>query len=252
MDKKYLHLQDEALKILHDKGIFTVATSINLEDYEKTLDLAKKSPNILPTFGLFAHYALEYKPEIHNPVMEKSRILSEIGLTSMNMDPNLDYKKMEDVFRILLEHAEKAEKIVICHTSSEDEKALDILDKYSLPGVVIHGFRASHDLLQKIIDKGYYVSVGAMILDLFKERKNWNQSRSIAAEIPLDLLLTETDGPAPSIGLTTETIIQVVDTVAELKHESHQEIKSTVFSNFRKLIGRDIGLCKFSEVLSRT
>ena len=187
-DKEYLHLQNEAVKMLHDKGIFTVATSTNLEDYELTMELAKKSRNILPTFGLFATYSLDYNPEFHNPAMESRRVLSEIGLTSMNMDPNLDYAKMEDVFRILLKHAEKSQKIVIVHTSSEDEKALNMLDNYSLPGVVIHGFRAEHTLLQKIIDKGYYVSVGALTLELFKKSENWDHWRSIAAGIPMDLL----------------------------------------------------------------
>ena len=251
MESEYLHLREGVLKMLHEKGIFSVAASTSLEQYNQSLELAKKSRNILPTFGMFANYD-DFNPEIHIPIMENSPILSEIGLTSMNMDPPPDLSKMEELFRVFLEHAEKTKKVVICHTSSEDEMALNILENYSLSGVVIHGFRASNELLQKIIDKGYLVSAGFLITDAFKDSDNWEHWRSIVKEVPMDLLLTETDGPSIRFGLNPESIIQVVETVAQLKKVSHQEIKETVFTNFRKLIGRDIGLCKYSELLSRS
>ncbi len=250
MLEDHIHLQNKALKMLEEKQIFTVAASTSLEQYNHSLELAMKSRYILPAFGMFAYYE-DFDSKMHIPIMENSPILSEIGLTSMNMDPPPDLSKMEDLFRIFLEHAEKTKKVVICHTSSEDERALNVLDSYSLSGVVIHGFRASYELLQRIIDKEYYISAGFLITDAFKESNDWEHWRSIAKEIPMDLLLTETDGPSLRFGLNPESIIEVVDTVANLKQVSHQEIKENVFSNFKKLLNNDPKLKKYSDFLSQ-
>jgi TatD DNase family protein len=249
MEDDKVHLLDDALRTLQDKGIFTVATSIQLNMYLKSLEIADKSPYILPTFGLMGTNTYEFNPKLHLPAMESSPILGEFGLTNINQKAQFDDPKMEQVVEKFLEHAEKNQKIIIYHTSSADEEAIEKLDNYSLPGVVIHGFRASMKLLQKIIDKGYYISAGALITNIFQDKPDWNKWRTIASNIPLDLLLTETDGPVFKYSITSETVIKVVDALAELKHTNHQEIKERVFFNFKNLLHKDSRLKKYSEFL---
>jgi Tat protein secretion system quality control protein TatD with DNase activity len=250
MQEDFVDQQESALKMLQDKKIFTIAASAWLEQYYQSMDLAKKSKNIIPAFGMFATYAKDFDPELHLSILRKAPILSEIGLSVMG-DPPPDMQIMEDVFRIFLEHAEKARKIVICHTTSADEHALSIMDSYDLPGVVIHGFRTSHKMLNKIIGNNYYVSAGFLITDAFKESRDWELWRSIAKDIPMDLLLTETDGPSKRFDLNPSSVIEVVETLATLKKKNHIEIKEAVFKNFLNLLKKDHKLQNYRDFLAK-
>ena len=88
-----------------------------------------------------------------------------------------------------LELAAKHGLPVSIHDREAHGDMMDILRKYRPQGVV-HCFSGSVELARETVSLGLYIGLGGVVTF-----KNARHSVEVAAEIPLDRLLTETDAP---------------------------------------------------------
>jgi len=103
-----------------------------------------------------------------------------------------------------------------------------------LISVLWHWFSSPTDVLPNIIQRGDFISEGPPTI--FSTR-----IQEVVQQVPLENLLTETDGPVSYYGepfkdkLTTPAFIpQVVKAIAEIKQKQESEVAEQILRNFER------------------
>lgn len=134
-----------------------------------------------------------------------------------------------------LELAAKHGLPVSIHDREAHGDMMDILRKYRPQGVV-HCFSGSVELARETVSLGLYIGLGGVVTF-----KNARHSVEVAAEIPLDRLLTETDAPymapVPFRGKRCDSAMIPYDAakIAEARGITAQEVLRAGCENARRL-----------------
>jgi TatD DNase family protein len=222
--------------------IFTISNSMDLPSYERNLEIAARSPWVLPVFGIHPWNAHRYAGRTQELARhtERSPIFGEIGLDCFFVRDKSRYPAQKEVFEFFLRAAREQAKIVIVHVKGAEKEALETLDRYALPRVIIHWYSGPLGIFRKMVGRGFYFTVGSEVMRLEKIRK-------IAREIPADRLLTETDnpgGPKSVFGQpgSPAIVLDVVRALAKVRGTTVGELTSTVRTNLERLFRGDTRL----------
>jgi TatD DNase family protein len=165
-----------------------------------------------------------------------TRAIGEIGL-----DYHYDFAPrdvQQRVFRGQLRLAARLRLPVVIHTREADEDTLGILDEHraTLPGVLLHCFTGDRAMADRAVADGYYLSISGIVT--FPRALELHQ---VAAMVPLDRLLIETDSPflapVPHRGTRNEPayVVRVADAIARLRATTVQEVADATTANFTRL-----------------
>ena len=192
-------------------------------DWEKTVQIAKDYPNVLPCLGLHplhigirdeglgARDWLDLLCEIivntklttsqnadetsailatHHSLLATHPAIGEIGLDHYVL-PRDDVLQ-ESVFREQLRLATRLGKPVMLHTRHSLDRVLEIRSEkfVEIPVFLLHGFGSSTERVDKIVSMGGYFSFSANIL-----KNHHKKMRHAAATVPLERVLLESDAP---------------------------------------------------------
>lgn len=211
----------------------------------EALSLASKIDAIecFAAAGVHPHDAKEVEGEIPEELLslgENERVVA-IGETGLDYYRNLSPKDVQrHVFLKHIRWAKKIGKPLICHIRDAYDDALAILKSEGLgkAGGIMHCFQGSERQAMEAIDMGFYISFACTVT----YRKN-EALRKVAASIPLDRILCETDSPYLSPeharGKTNEpaNVIYVYETIASLRGMPLDEFADAVWENSVKLLG---------------
>ncbi|MCB9729725.1 MAG: TatD family hydrolase [Deltaproteobacteria bacterium] len=143
--------------------------------------------------------------------------------------------EQERVFEGLCDVAMRHDLPVIIHTRKAERRSLEILQALGVQKADFHCFGGKLDLARKAAEAGYYLSIPPVV-----ERADSFQR--IAARLPLDRLLTETDCPymGPDRGERNEpaNVPRGVAAMARARDISEDAMASAIRENFRRLFGR--------------
>ncbi len=180
-----------------------------------------------------------------------SPAIGEIGLDFHWVKDTSTYPAQRKVLEYFIAAAAEQKKFVNLHTKAGEKEILDLLEKYDVQRAIIHWYSGPLDILQAMIDFGCYFTIGVEVLysDYIKQ---------IAKAVPDHLLLTETDNPGAlkwlkkndEIGMP-KAIVNVVETVAELRQSTPKRIKNVIQANFSRMIDDDPWLDHANQTLSR-
>ena len=217
---------DDVLRRATDAGvtrIITIGTSI--ESSRRAIELAEKYPNVFAVIGVHPTYAHEAPEDVITPLRElakNSRVVAigEIGLdyhhlpsveaakqkhvqvfnalqseTEEQVEARIEdgaYKsKQAELFEQLLDLAVALRLNVVIHQRDAWENTLEILRDYGRQvSGVFHCFGGALDQANEVIDLGHLVSFTGIVTF-----KNGRQVREVAAQVPLDKFMVETDCP---------------------------------------------------------
>lgn len=236
---RYGDALDPALEEIERHRIFTIANSMDLPSYERTLEIGQRCDLVLPTFGVHPKNAPEYAErlrELSRPI-EQSPAIGEIGLDFHWVKDPSQYPAQRRVLEYFLAAAREQKKIVNLHTKGAEKEILKLLERFDVTRAIVHWYSGPLDILRALIEYGAYFTIGVEVL--FSEK-----IREIARETPLELLLTETDNPGGLEWLSgtpgmPSRLIEVVEAVAELKESSAEAITESVRGNLARLVADD-------------
>jgi TatD DNase family protein len=253
----HIHLSDEEYsgcieEIMQEakvsKVVVLVSNSMDLKTSVKSLELAER-------FKGTVYAALGIHPWTVNKLTEEELdqtlalikgqsdnesfvAVGEIGLDSKYMDI---WGKQLKVFESMLRVAEELRLPVIIHSRGTTVQIVDMLPSYKLQKVLLHWFSNPISALSKAVEMGCYISEGAPTVYL-------EEIRDVVRKIPIDRLLTETDGPVhfyrpPFKGKRTTPafIPEIVNAMAELKSMSPENVADQVAKNFEDFFGLKLG-----------
>jgi TatD DNase family protein len=203
--------------------ILTIGTSI--ESSRRAVDLAGKYPNIFAVIGVHPTYAEQAGEDVMTPLRELAKsprvvAIGETGLdyhhlpsiesrkqkpaevihalgseTDADIDANIHdgaYKsKQASLFQQQMDLAVELGLNVVIHQRDAWDDTLEIMQPYAreLQGV-FHCFGGTFEQANEVLDLGHLVSFTGIVTF-----KNGANVRAVAARIPLDKFMMETDCP---------------------------------------------------------
>ncbi|MBQ6265709.1 MAG: TatD family hydrolase [Clostridia bacterium] len=192
-DKAFDEDRTELFTSLPQNGIAAVVNcASDLESSRTSLFLAENYSFIYAACGMHPHEAQKAPAdfiEILKGFLEKEKCVAvgEIGL-----DYHYDFSPHDiqlEVFEKQLILANEFDMPVVIHDREAHEDTLNLLKKYKPKGVV-HCFSGSAEMAKEILKIGMYIGLGGAVTF-----KNAKKPCEVAAVVPDDRLLIETDCP---------------------------------------------------------
>lgn len=221
-------------------GVHTIFNiGIDLASSKRSIELAERFECVYATVGVHPHDAKTLDDYVLSKLSsmaehEKVMAIGEVGLDYYrDLSPRDIQKK---VFRAQLELAVDKKLPIVIHTRDSFDDTYEIVTEYvdRLAGGIFHCFQGDTATAHKVFDLGFYISVGGITTF-----KNSDMSR-VAAEVPLERVLLETDSPfltpVPFRGKTNQPayVKYVCERVAELRGMSPDEVERITDANCRR------------------
>ncbi len=165
---------------------------------------------------------------------EKAVAIGEIGL-DYHYEDACPRDVQQHWFRAQLELANRLSLPVVVHDREAHEDTLRFLQEYR-PAGVVHCFSGSVEMARELLKLGLYIGIGGVVTF-----KNARKTVEVAAELPLDRLLLETDAPylapVPHRGHRCDSsmIRYTADTIAALRGISTEELLRITTDNAKTL-----------------
>lgn len=233
---------DIVLKRARGGGLSHIITvGINLDSSIKALDLAKRNVFIYSTIGFHPHHA----DDATDAQLEQLKLLGkepkviawgEIGLDFYRCLSS--WERQVEIFIHQLDLAFESDLPVIIHNRDADKKVMDILRDWKNKDHegVIHCFSGDYDLARDFLDLGYYISIPGVVT--FEKAF---QLREVAAGIPIDRMLIETDcpylAPVPKRGKRNEPLYvsYTARKIAQIRGMDFEELALRTSENAKRL-----------------
>jgi TatD DNase family protein len=215
---------------------------------ERAVDLGEEFDSVYTAIGTHPHDARLYDDKAEDRIKAllkgAARVVAwgEIGL-DFHYD-NSPRDTQVAVFQRQLRAAVQCNVPVIVHTREAEQETIDILRttcaESHLTGV-LHCFSGSLSLASQALELGFLVSFSGIIT--FKKA---DELRAVAAQIPLDRLLIETDcpylAPIPFRGKRNEPayVVEVARCLAEIRGLEVEELGRITAANFARLFKLDL------------
>ncbi len=213
---------------------------VTLEEFRAVLELAEAQPNIWASVGVHPDHQDGREPDVATLVRlarhAKVVAIGETGLDYYRLKEPLEWQR--ERFRVHIRAAREAGLPLIVHTRAAADDTLRIMgeERAGDVGGVMHCFTETLDVAKTALDLGFHISFSGIVTF-----RNATSLREVAAAVPLERLLIETDAPylapVPHRGKTNEPafVSHVADAVAELKGLERQEIAASTSDNFRRV-----------------
>ncbi|MGN6554462.1 MAG: TatD family hydrolase [Verrucomicrobiota bacterium] len=201
------HLQDDRLSphltdilaALPRSGIIRMVVNGSCEeDWPQVAELARRVPQVIPSFGYHPWYVKErsanWQANFLRALDAIPSAVGEIGLDKWIKDHDLAEQK--EVFIWQLRIAAKRNLPVSIHCLQAWGSLLEILKAEPRPncGFVLHSFGGPREMIKPLADLGAYFSLPGYFAQERKERQ-----RETFKSVPRDRLLIETDAPDQSL-----------------------------------------------------
>lgn len=225
---------EKLIREIEEKQVYTIAVTNTPAAFPFTFNFCRDKKYIRPGIGLHPQLARERQQELSqfDEALKNTKYVGEIGLDYSGND-KLSEEIQRNVFKKILEKcASHKDKILSIHSRRSAGDIISMIGN-DYPGkIILHWYSGNLKLLEKAVKYGFFFSVNyAMSIS-----KN---GKSIIQAIPLERLLTESDGPFVKIKgkpCNPMDISYLIENIAETLNENPLEFKSTLFSNFKRVI----------------
>lgn len=217
--------------------VYTLSVTTTPKAWPRNHELTRDTRYVRAALGLHPQLVAKRADEL--PLWEhhlpETRYVGEVGLDA---GPRF-YKSMDaqkQVFHTILKRcAEAGGKILSVHSVRSVPTVLDMIKRY-LPKdrgvVVLHWFTGSKSEARRATALGCYFSVNV-------EMTRSDRGRALVADLPMDRILTETDGPFLRInGHPAEPtdICVTIEAIAHVQNVPIHEIARAVQTNLQTLL----------------
>ncbi len=217
-------------------GIATLTVTTTPKAWQKNVEMALNYDQIRVALGLHPQLVSQRANELvlFEELLQSSRFVGEVGLDASKKFYH-SFTQQQQVFHNILQMcAQYNNKIISVHSAYSSKKVLDALETYFFPNkgkVVLHWFSGSKYDIQRAVEMGCYFSINQEML------KNKNIQKNFSC-IPLDKILSETDGPFIEYKgdvIKPINVRALLVSLASLMNIDPQEIKKQILKNLANL-----------------
>jgi TatD DNase family protein len=180
-----------------ESGVTTiVAVGVTAESSVAALTLASTWPSVFAAVGIQPNYTAQAAPGDWDRIVELVARPRVVAIGETGLDRHWDYSPFEvqqDYFDRHLRLSQQQDLPFIVHTRQSDDDVLAMLRAARHRGPlrgVMHSFTGTAETAAECVTLGLYISFAGMVT--FKKS---NDLRAVAATVPADRILVETDSP---------------------------------------------------------
>jgi TatD DNase family protein len=222
-----------------------VTISTRIARHGGLLAIAERFPDVFCSVGTHPHNAHEELDVTAADLAARARHPKVVAIGEAGLDYHYDYSPrdaQERGFRTHIAAARETGLPLVIHAREADDDVARILEEETQKGAfpaVLHCFTGGRDLAMRAIALGLSISFTGILTF-----KNSADLRKIAAELPADRILVETDAPylAPSKfrGKRNEPsyVVETARVLAETRGVALDEIARQTTENFFRLFSK--------------
>ena len=216
-----------------------VVPAVDAPGWPKLRDICAADDGLYPAYGLHPMYLSSHREE-HLHVLErwiareKPVAVGECGLDYFV--EGLDHEAQQGYFDGQLAIARDADLPVVVHARRAVDAVIASIRRHAPVRGVVHSFAGSAEQARQLHDLGFLVGLGGPVT-----YEGANRLRKLAATLPIEQLLLETDAPdqpdTHNRGKRNEParLTTVLEVIAELRDEDPADIAAATTRNARRL-----------------
>lgn len=218
-----------------------IVPAVSAAGWEKLRALCAAEAGLFPAYGLHPMYLPEHSPEHLVALREWIERERPVAVGECGLDffvENLDAARQSLFFDGQLRLARDFELPVIMHARRAVDAVMAAIRRFGPLRGVIHSFSGSADQARRLYDLGFLIGLGGPVT---YERAN--RLRTLAAQLPIEYLLLETDAPdqpdSRHRGERNEParLTTVRDTIAALRGMEPEAVAHATTANAERLFG---------------
>ena len=240
-DRAFDEDRAELLENLPGQGLALVMNpGCSLESSRNVVKIAAEHDYIYAAVGSHPDAA----DEVNETVIDEYRMLCKLNPKVKAIgEIGLDYH-YEDIprdiqlkaFRMQMELARELKLPVIVHEREAHEDGMAVVREFSDVTGVFHCYSGSAEMARQLVDKGWYIGFTGVLTF-----KNARKAVEVAASIPLERIVLETDcpymAPEPFRGKRNDPgkLYRMAEKLAEIRGLSVEEIHTITTENGKRL-----------------
>ena len=240
-DRAFDEDREQLLAALPEQGVGLVLNPGCSLASSRNVDLLTKKYDYI--YGAVGSHP-DVADEVDEAVLEEYRVLckqnskikaiGEIGLDYHYED--IPREIQQKAFRLQMELARELNLPVIVHERDAHEDGMKIVEEFPEVTGVFHCYSGSAEMAKWLVARGWYIGFTGVLTF-----KNARKALEVAASIPLDRIVLETDcpymSPEPFRGKRNDPgkLYRMAEKLAELRGLSVEEIHEITMENGKKL-----------------
>ena len=230
----------------HAAGVDRMVTiSTRVRRLDGLLAIAERFPDVYCSVGTHPHHAHEELDIAAADLVARSRHPKVVAIGEAGLDYHYDNsprEAQEQGFRAHIAAARESGLPLVIHAREADDDVAAILREETKQGAfkaVLHCFTGGRDLAFTGIELGHYVSFTGILT--FKKS---DELRAIAAALPADRILVETDSPYLAPGkfrgkrCEPAYVVETARVLADVRGISLEEVALQTTRNFFQLFSK--------------
>lgn len=243
-DKQFDADREDLLSSLAAHGIKEVINiGSTMEGCQKTVALTEQYDFVYGALGIHPSETSDLTEESYHWISEKCRLPKIVAIGEIGLD--YYWEKDEEArrnqrlwFCRQMELAREMGLPVVIHSREAAEDTLKLMQgihSEQIPGV-LHCFSYSLEMAKTYLDMGYYIGIGGVVTF-----RNAKKLKEVAAQIPLNRILLETDcpylAPEPNRGKRNSSLNlpYVAEEIAKLRNITAEEVIEATSENAKRL-----------------
>lgn len=232
---------DTAISNAQNVRIIIIVPSSTSKDIFDVDKFIRKYDDVFGYVGVFPEEVRDFSEktlsDMENIIKNNKKI---IGIGEIGLDYYWDksFKELQkEVFIKQIEFANQMNLPLNIHSREAHQDTLEILKKYNKNSTaILHCFSGSLEFAKECIKEGIYIALGGVVTF-----KNAIKAKEVAANIPLEYLLLETDdpylAPVPYRGKENQPlyVTYVARAIAELRNTTADEIAEITTKNAERI-----------------
>ena len=242
-DKAFLNREEEYIENANKVGVDTfLVVGCDLAMSKKAVEVASKYKGCYAAIGIHpsdSKFAKEDDLDEIEKMLDNNKVIAigEIGLDYYwDKEENIKQHQRE-YFIKQIELANKHNLPISIHCRDAYEECLNILKQNPVKcGGVMHCYGGSKEMMNDFLKLGFYIGIGGTVTF-----KNAVKIKEVAAAVPSDRYLLETDAPylapTPHRGEENQSmyIPLIRDQIALLRNVDPKQVELETNANFKKL-----------------
>ena len=223
-------------------GVSTIVVpAIHRAGWDALLGLCAAVPGLYPALGLHPVYIDRHDDEDVQALARRLEEQPVVAIGEIGLDhyvDGLDHRRQQQIFESQLGLARATGLPVILHVRKAHQEVLATLKRIGVKGGIVHAFSGGIEEARRYIALGFRLGFGGM---LTFERSN--KLRRLAATLPLDAIVLETDAPDLTVAAhrgernSPEYLPDVLQALAEVRAADPQLVARVTTANAREVLG---------------
>lgn len=220
-------------------GIVNVGASVR--GIRASQELSEQYPFVWAAVGVHPDEVGSLNEETLQWMYELCRKPKTVAVGEIGLDYYWDKESHElqkEWFIRQLKMAKETDLPVNIHSRDAAQDTFDIMKEYhaGTTGGIIHCFSSSAQMALEYVKIGYYIGIGGVVTF-----KNARVMKEVAAAVPLDRIVVETDcpylAPVPNRGKRNSSLYLplVIEEIARIKDLSAQEVEKATWENAHRI-----------------